>query len=389
MSKLSTEYCQPASVNHLSKSQSKNTFFKTLDQENAISYLVSELNQIFEETEQPIEKAFDDFLDVFSRYHDSLSKNRKSTLAAQLSKKLREHHACGSAVINSLLEAVDESVLNSYIEILIKEELKTLTTKSPYRCTIEKFYHRWNTALQRQISLDCGYGFRDYIEKAMEERCEQLEKLRLALDKTTTHNSINSENPNFSTYADDELISTVASILADGKIYSDTRLILIPNHIATTRGFNQFLEELKHIEHDRISKTLVAHDATLSALDFDLFTVLQELHVENSLRPYAHQMFPIVKALVTQNVKSIQRFSNENEKLMDEVTSLTAQVEDLTQDTVLIDELESENVELRSRLSQLERQVQDLNAKLNNSKETKEPNPAPAISPTSFSISMG
>lgn len=351
----------------------KKDHYKTLEQSKAISYLARELNKLFVQREQPIEKAFAHFLNLLSTYSGILPENLEANLSKIFSETLQDHQPYRLGIIDVLFRALNETDLTNYLHIILQEEVKLLNVKSSFRVAMEHFYHRWNIALRHTLKI----LYCDYDKVALHERCQHLDQIKSAIDSYNLLKAKQSSNQT-TLYPDDELVSTVLSILDHGKKHQYSHRLYI-GKVVTTNVFNEFIDELKGLNNERLSKKLIAHDCTLTGQNFDVFTVIQELLAENNERPYAHEIAKILKALVVQNTKNIVKLTSENAALNEEADALTLELE----------EADLENKQLKRQIALLEQEVASLKSQLKNSSLSETQTQLPALHDGPFSVSFG
>lgn len=383
MSKLSFEQSSTNCAVKPAQNGSTKARYRTLAEEGASQSLVRELNKVFVQREQPIEKAFEILLDSIAKHSECVSNDTLKNMSAILARKLRENQASQTDLVNILVATLDDTILSNYIKGIIQREIKNVTQKSPFRMALEKLYHRWVKILKEtQAPYNVNH---QYDELALRDREAQLELLRHALEKQHKYEDSNDEKCPIGSYPDDELVATIEAIIDTSKTYYYMSTV----YPHWQNGFKYFIDELKDINSKRISCELIAHEHMLVSQVDEILAVLKSLNAENSQRPYAHQMFNIMKALVLQQTKSTYRHNQQVSELKDQVKLLTDKLDSVEGDDELLDEIQSENDELRQQILQLEQQVSELKKRINNVGKTEKPINAPSLKCGPFSASFG
>lgn len=269
-------------------------------QVDALEYLIDKLKETYLERNQHLIEKFQNFVDVVPELYKTLPYDYESTLADIFWDRLQHHGVARVGLVQVFLNVLDPAVLSDYCRNLIEDELKTLTEKSPFRLRLEEFYNEWSTLLNEKKERQAG----DYRESEMQERITQMKQLHKALSYCQSSPNITGSNASEKKYPDDELVTSVLSILKNGKMH---HLTLLDRALFGQEDLSEFLVELNSINDDRLSKTLIAHDETLVFQDYDVLLAVKTLHYQNLRLPYFHRLFSLVQALIIQNSKLIQR----------------------------------------------------------------------------------
>jgi hypothetical protein len=283
-----------------SKGSVRNLPLRPEDNPEAIKVLENGLQEAH--LRQEASEAFSKFLKLLPSLYETSPHKYESSLAEIFWDKLGHHDPARTGLVDVLLNAVDYNVLNNYLVNLIEVETNHLKHKSPFRLSLEKWFHKWAELLSYKKRM--GSNLTDYYEDALNERLVQLEQLKTALISSKETKNGNDKNSTVKLYPDDELVTTVESILTKGNYYYGN---VFGAQVCWKEGFEAFLDQLRELNNQRQSRELLAHDASLVSLDFDVLLTSRLLLIENEGRPYLHRILNIIKALTFQNEKLSQR----------------------------------------------------------------------------------
>jgi hypothetical protein len=350
MSKQTVEHSNEDRGDSYNKGGDDQHHLKTLNEEGAVEYFIETLNSVLK---QRAIETFTPFLELLPSLYESNPNKYETDLAEILWGTLQHHDPSRTGLVNVLLNAVNEITLKCYLQTLIKDEMQTLRQKSPFRLSLTEFYNRWVDKLK-------GAAKGDYREDEMKTKCAQMHKIYLAL--TTENYNLNARDKNGAekVYPDDELVAIVESILAKIIKY---KLDILGFRFNLSSGFEQFLDELKDLNSQRLSKKFQAYDKTLLSLDFDVLIASRMLLIENTQRPYLHRILNIIKALTIQNEKQLQRMDVAIWGLSDCSNKIILETKN-TLDTYIEENatLKQSVIDLKEKLEKSEREYSQLRA---------------------------
>lgn len=303
MSKQPAEQCNQLFDESLSKNTPRKTNYERLDEEGALEYLEEQLFSVLQERFSQMPVALGEFLEFLPLLYECRPEEYQFDLATLFCEKLQGHDSARVGLIDVLLHVADESMLNNYCEVIIKDELTSVTTKSSFRLKIIELHDKWKTIIKEAKDANSFY------KPALEEREAQINQLDIALANKKHYQNPFDNYQKQRLYPDDNLVKTVELILDNGRYYNHSFL----EETLIGLSFDEFLVELKVINKQRLLKKLQAHDNTLVGLDFDVLSGLKVLHLANRREPYDHRIFSILKALVLQNSKLLARIGYQAE----------------------------------------------------------------------------
>lgn len=246
-----------------------------------------------------IKTTFSHFLQFVPVLYEAVPQEYGTVLTELFCETLRGHDGARLGLIEVLMNFLDETLLSEYMDKLMAREAAVLTEQSAFRVKVLQFYKRWTAIIDPQE----GPSKEDNDSKEIRA---QLKRLANALSLVKRELPPIDLNSLLSFYCDDEVISTVESILSaislSGPIFwSQSKKNL----------FQCFLRELYEINAERFTKKSKAHDNTLIGSNTEVSTLLNLLTLGKPQMPLQQVMLKIIKILAIKSDKMEERLGSE------------------------------------------------------------------------------